>query len=74
MKNRLEIAKTLLADDGVIFIQHLDNNEYSYLNVLLNDIYSRNNHMNTIIWKKVKSAKNKAHFYLMWLNIYISLF
>ncbi|HHF3661539.1 TPA: DNA methyltransferase [Haemophilus influenzae] len=61
MKNRLEIAKTLLADDGVIFIQ-CDNNEYSYLNVLLNDIYSRNNHMNTIIWKKVKSAKKQSSF------------
>lgn len=42
MKNRLEIAKTLLSDDGVIFV-HLDNNEVKYLGVLMDEIFEREN-------------------------------
>jgi len=37
MKNRLEIAKDLLRNDGVIFVQ-CDDNEYPYLKVLLDEI------------------------------------
>jgi len=33
MKNRLEIARELLRDDGVIFVQ-CDDNEVAYLKVL----------------------------------------
>ena len=42
MKNRLEIAKTLLSDDGVIFV-HLDDNEVKYLGVLMDEIFEREN-------------------------------
>ena len=38
MKNRLKIAKTLLRDDGVIFVQ-CDDNEAAYLKVLMDDIF-----------------------------------
>lgn len=37
MKNRLEIAKELLATDGTIYI-HLDYNEVHYLKVLMDEI------------------------------------
>ena len=37
MKNRLEVAKDLLRNDGVIFVQ-CDDNEYPYLKVLLDEI------------------------------------
>ncbi len=37
MKNRLEVAKELLRDDGVIFVQ-CDDNEQAYLKVLMDDI------------------------------------
>lgn len=56
MKNRLEIAKTLLADDGVIFVQ-CDDKEQAYLKILMDDIFKRENFINTIVWRKVKSAK-----------------
>ncbi len=38
MKNRLEIAKEFLRDDGVIFIQ-CDDNEQAYLKVLMDEIF-----------------------------------
>lgn len=47
MKSRLEILKTLLSDDGYIFVQ-IDDNEQAYLTVLMDEIFGRNNHMNTI--------------------------
>lgn len=56
MKNRLEIAKTLLADDSVIFVQ-CDDKEQAYLKILMDDIFKRENFINTIVWRKVKSAK-----------------
>ena len=37
MKNRLEVARDLLRNDGVIFVQ-CDDNEYPYLKVLLDEI------------------------------------
>ena len=38
MKNRLEVAKELLKDDGVIFIQ-CDDNEQAYLKALMDEVF-----------------------------------
>lgn len=42
MKNRLEVARKLLREDGVIAI-HCDDNEQAYLKVLADEIFSREN-------------------------------
>ncbi|GAA8653607.1 site-specific DNA-methyltransferase [Helicobacter pylori] len=42
MKNRLEIAREFLSDDGVIFVQ-CDDNEQAYLKVLMDEIFLREN-------------------------------
>ncbi|EDP6909608.1 site-specific DNA-methyltransferase [Campylobacter upsaliensis] len=58
MKNRLEIAREFLSDDGVIFIQ-CDDNEQAYLKVLCDEIFSRGGGGNNFvgcITCKVKSA------------------
>lgn len=47
MKNRLEIARELLRDDGVIFVQ-CDDNEQAYLKVLMDEIFGRENFVNHI--------------------------
>lgn len=47
MKPRLEILRNLLSDDGYIFIQ-IDDNEQAYLTVLMDEIFGRYNHINTI--------------------------
>ncbi|HEC1570038.1 TPA: site-specific DNA-methyltransferase [Campylobacter upsaliensis] len=51
MKNRLEIAREFLRDDGVIFIQ-CDDNEQAYLKVLMDEIFGRENFVATICWRK----------------------
>ena len=51
MKNRLELARKLLREDGSIFVQ-CDYNEQAYLAVLLDNIFGRNNLINQIIWKR----------------------
>ena len=40
MKNRLEVARELLRDDGVIFVQ-CDDNEQAYLKVLMDEVFGR---------------------------------
>jgi len=51
MKNRLEVAKDLLKDDGVIFVQ-CDDNEQAYLKVLMDEIFGRENFVANIVWQK----------------------
>lgn len=48
MKNRLEVARELLRDDGVIFVQ-CDDNEQAYLKVLLDEVCGSKNFISTII-------------------------
>lgn len=55
MKNRLEIARDLLSDDGVIFVQ-CDDNEQAYLKVLMDDIFGHNNFISNIAVKAKSSA------------------
>ena len=50
IKNRLEIAKNLLKDDGVIFIS-CDDNEQAYLKVLCDEIFGRDNFIANLIWR-----------------------
>lgn len=50
MKNRLEVAREFLRDDGVIFIQ-CDDNEQAYLKVLCDEIFGRENFVRQIIWR-----------------------
>ena len=42
MKNRLEAARELLRDDGVIFVQ-CDDNEQAYLKALMDEVFGREN-------------------------------
>ena len=51
MKNRLEVARQFLRDDGVIFVQ-CDDNEQAYLKVLMDEIFERENFVLNIIWRK----------------------
>jgi len=57
MKNRLEVAREFLSDDGVIFVT-LDDNEAFYLKVLLDEIFNRDNFIADVIWNSRKSVQN----------------
>lgn len=71
MKNRLEIARELLRDDGVIFVQ-CDDNEQAYLKVLMDEIFGRENFVNSIIWRyrtyqgQVKDFFPRKHDIILW--------
>ncbi|MFC2738343.1 MAG: site-specific DNA-methyltransferase, partial [Leptotrichia wadei] len=65
MKNRLELAKKLLSDDGVITVQ-CDDREQAYLKVLMDGIFGRENFLNCVAVKmsentgvKMNHAKNR---------------
>lgn len=49
MKNRLEVAKELLSEDGSILV-HLDWNEVHYCKVMMDEIFGRNCFINEIVW------------------------
>ncbi len=51
MKNRLEIAKTLLSSSGTIFIS-IDHNEVAYMLALMDEIFGRQNRRNIITVKR----------------------
>jgi adenine-specific DNA-methyltransferase len=55
MKNRLEVARELLRDDGVIFVQ-CDDNEQAYLKVLMDEIFGMDNYLNCVSVKMSTSA------------------
>ena len=50
MKNRLEVAKELLREDGCIFVQ-CDDNEQAYLKILCDEVFGRVNFISSIVWK-----------------------
>ncbi len=62
MKNRLEVAKTLLSDDGVLWI-NLDDGELHYLKILCDEIFRRENFVGSIIWEKSDSPRMDATFF-----------
>ena len=63
MKNRLEIAREFLCEDGVIFIQ-CDDNEQAYLKVLCDEIFGRENFITCFIWEKTQHfGRQKINFY-----------
>lgn len=63
MKNRLELAKRLLREDGIIFV-HIDRNEFAYLKVLMDEVFRRENELSTIIWmNKEGGGKSDSKFF-----------
>ena len=65
MRDRLEIIRRLLAEDGSLWIT-IDDNECHYLKVLCDEVFGRGNFVATIAWQKVYTSKNSAkHFSVM---------
>ena len=65
MRDRLELLQRLLADNGSIWIS-IDDNEYGYLRILMDEVFGRSNFLTTICWEKIYTLKNSAkHFSAM---------
>ena len=62
MYRRLELARELLREDGVIFVS-IDDNEVFHLGLLMEQVFGAANFVANVIWQKVDSPKNTAqHF------------
>lgn len=59
MAPRLQILKNLLSDAGSIWIS-IDDDEGHYLKVLCDEVFGRQNFINTVIWEKKFSPQNDA--------------
>ena len=59
MRDRLELLRQLLSDDGSLWIT-IDDNEAHYLKVLCDEIFGRPNFVANAIWQKKFSPQNDA--------------
>ena len=59
MRDRLEIIKRLLSDDGSLWIT-IDDNEAHYLKVLCDEVFGRGNFVANAIWQKKYAPQNDA--------------
>ena len=59
MKPRLEIIRSLLTDDGSLWIS-IDDDEQAYLKVLCDEVFGRGNFVCNVIWEKKYSQQNDA--------------
>ena len=74
MNERLKLLRTLLRDDGAIYIQ-IDDNEYAYLKVLCDEIFGRNNFVSTICVKMstVSGVKTSHKEILLYFLLHLSI-
>lgn len=62
MRDRLELIRRLLSDDGSLWIT-IDDNEAYYLKVLCDEIFGRANFVTSVIWAKRVSPANDAKYF-----------
>ena len=62
MSKRLELAKNLLSDKGVIFIS-IDDNEQANLKLLCDKVFGEENFVANLIWQKKFSRSNDATYF-----------
>ncbi len=59
IRDRLEILRRLLAEDGSLFV-HIDDNELGYLIVLLDEIFGRKNRIAVVTFKQASATGHKS--------------
>ncbi|SEP50218.1 adenine-specific DNA-methyltransferase [Rhodospirillales bacterium URHD0017] len=59
MRERLQVLRELLSDDGTLFI-HIDDNELAYLTVLADEIFGRKNRTYIITFKQASATGHKS--------------
>ena len=72
IKNRLEISKDLLRDDGLIVIA-IDDEEQAYLAILCDEVFGKVNHIGTVIVQSKPSGRTTDSYFATcheYLHIY----
>lgn len=59
MRDRLEVIRQLLSDDGSLWIS-IDDNEAHYLKVLCDEVFGRTNFVSNVVWQKTLTRRNDA--------------
>lgn len=59
MRDRLELLRRLLSDEGSLWIT-IDDNEAHYLKVLLDEVFGRDNFVANIFWQKTHTRENRT--------------
>ena len=62
MRDRLELIRRLMADEGSLWIT-IDDNEAHYLKVLCDEIFGRSNFLANVIWEKADSPRMDARYF-----------
>jgi len=62
MRDRLEILRNLLSEDGSLWIT-IDDNEAHYLKVMCDEIFGRMNFIANAIWEKSDSPRMDANYF-----------
>lgn len=62
MRPRLELIRSLLSDNGSLWIT-IDDNECHYLKVLCDEIFGRTNFVSSVAWMKRVSPANDAKYF-----------
>ena len=62
MRDRLELLRTMMSQDGSIWIA-IDDNEAHYLKLLCDEVFGRENYISTIVWEKADSPRNSARLF-----------
>lgn len=60
--SRLMVARSLLSEDGVIFIS-IDDNEVENLRKICDEVFGESNFVSQLGWQKVYSPKNQARYF-----------
>ena len=61
MRPRLELARDLLREDGVLFL-HIDDRESAYAQILGHDVFGEHNSLGTLIHQRAKGGGNARSF------------
>ena len=70
MRDRLELIRRLLSDNGSLWIT-IDDNEAHYLKVMCDEIFGRANFVATCVWEKDKGGRGDADISLSHDNILV---
>ena len=62
MRDRLEVLRRLLSEDGSIWV-NLDDNEAHYCKVMMDEVFGRENFLGTVIWEKSDSPRMDAEYF-----------
>jgi adenine-specific DNA-methyltransferase len=62
VRDRLEILRKLLTEEGSIWV-NLDDNEGHYCKVMMDEVFGRDNFLGTVIWEKSDSPRMDAEYF-----------